>query len=103
MVKNLPTVQETQVTWVCSFPGQEGPLEEEMATLSNLLAGKSPRGAWWATVHRVTKSQTQLSTHACMQASIELHAEIFYKFDFSLFDKYSLHTCSVGHYAKCLE
>ncbi|KAB0337962.1 hypothetical protein FD754_024885 [Muntiacus muntjak] len=45
-------------------------------------------------------AKTQLSAHACMQASIELHAEIFYKSDFSLFDKYSLHICSVGHYAK---
>ena len=38
-------------------------LEEEMATHSSILAWKShgQRGAWWATVHRVTKSQKQLS------------------------------------------
>ena len=38
-------------------------LEEEMATHSSILACKShgKRGAWWATVHRVTKSQKQLS------------------------------------------
>ena len=24
------------------------------------------RGAWWAVVHRVTKSQTRLSTHTCI-------------------------------------
>ena len=33
------------------------------------------RGAWWATVHRVAKSQTQLmqlSRHACMQPMINL-------------------------------
>ena len=38
MVKNLPTIQET---WVQSL-GQEDPLEEEVATLSNILAWKIP-------------------------------------------------------------
>ena len=35
-------------------------LEEGMATHSSILAWRIPvdRGAWWATVHRVTKSQT---------------------------------------------
>ena len=36
-VKNLPAVQET---WVQSL-GQENPLEEEMATHSRILDGKS--------------------------------------------------------------
>ena len=38
-------------------------LEEGMATLSSVLAWRIPidRGAWWATVHVVMKSQTQLS------------------------------------------
>ena len=41
---------------------REDPLEESTATYSNILAGKNPmdRGAWQATVLRVTKSQTQL-------------------------------------------
>ena len=39
MVKNLLTVQET---WVRSL-GQEGPLEEEMATHSSILAWRIPR------------------------------------------------------------
>ena len=36
------------------------PLEEEMATYSNILAWKNPmdRGAWWATAQTVAKSQT---------------------------------------------
>ena len=48
-------------TWVRSL-GQEDPLEKEMATHSNILAWKDPMdgGAWQATVHWVTKSQTQL-------------------------------------------
>ena len=37
-----------------------------METHSSILAWRIPmdRGAWWATVHRVEKSQTQLSNQA---------------------------------------
>ena len=38
VVKNLPTMQEM---WVWPL-GQEDPLEEEMATYSNILAWKIP-------------------------------------------------------------
>ena len=43
--------------------GWEDPLEEGMATHSNILAWRIPmnRGAWRATVHGVAKSQTRLS------------------------------------------
>ena len=43
--------------------GWEDHLEEGMATHSSILAWRIPmdRGAWWATVHGVAKSQTQLS------------------------------------------
>ena len=49
-------------TWVRSL-GWEDSLEEEMATHSRILAWRIPmdRGAWRATVHGVTKNQTQLS------------------------------------------
>ena len=59
MVKNLPAIWET---WVQSL-SQEDPLEAGMATHSSILAWRIPmdRGAWWATAHEVTKSQTQLS------------------------------------------
>ena len=52
-VKNLPAMQETQVQSL----GQEDPLEKGMATHSSILAWRIPmdRGAWWATVHRVSK------------------------------------------------
>ena len=58
-VKNLPAMRET---WVQSL-GWEDPLEEGTATHSSILAWRIPmdRGAWWATVHGVAKSQTQLS------------------------------------------
>ena len=41
VVKNLPAIQETQVTWVQSL-GWENPLEEDMATHSSVLAWKIP-------------------------------------------------------------
>ena len=60
MVKNQPAVQET---WARS-PGREDPLEESMATHSSIVAwNPMDRGAWWATVHGIAKSQTQLSDY----------------------------------------
>ena len=59
MVKNLPAMWETSVQSL----GGEDPLEEGMATDSSILAWRisMDRGAWWATVHGVTTSWTQLS------------------------------------------
>ena len=53
VVKNLPAMKETQVR----FLGWEDPLKEDMATHSSIFTWKI-RGAWWATGHRVAKSQT---------------------------------------------
>ena len=62
MVKNPPAMRET---WVQSL-GWEDPPEEGMATHCSILAWRisMDRGAWWATVHGVTESDTteQLST-----------------------------------------
>ena len=51
--------------WVQSL-GQVEPLEEEMATLSSVIAWEISwnREVWQATVHRVTKSPTPLSEHS---------------------------------------
>ena len=58
MVKNLPAMWET---WVQSL-GWKDSLEEGLATHSSILAWRIPMaGAWWATIHGVIKSQTQLS------------------------------------------
>ena len=57
MVKNMPAMQET---WVRSLDWED-PLEEGMATHSNIFAWRicMDRGAWpEGMVHRVTKSQT---------------------------------------------
>ena len=61
-VKHPPAMWET---WVRSL-GWEDPLEEGMASHSSILAWRIPidRGAWQATVHGVTKSQTGLSNLA---------------------------------------
>ena len=58
-VKNLPAKQET---WVQSLDWEDS-LKEGMATHSSILSWRIPmdKGAWQATVHGVTKSQTQLS------------------------------------------
>ena len=56
MAKNLPAMQETQVRSL----GQEDSLEKgngyplQYSCLENSL----DRGAWWATVHGIAKSQT---------------------------------------------
>ena len=55
LVKKAPAMPETLV----QFLGREDPLEEGMATHSSILAWRIPmdRGAWWATVYELAKSQ----------------------------------------------
>ena len=60
-------MQETQETWAQSLD-PEDPLEESMATHFSTAGVENPmhRGAWWAMIQRVAKSQTplkQLSMH----------------------------------------
>ena len=52
--------------------GWEDALEEGMATRSNILVWRIPmdRGAWRATVHRVTKNRTQLSNKHKLKTDI---------------------------------
>ena len=54
VVKNLPTVQELQEMQVRSLEEDGNPLQY------SCLKNPMERGAWQATVRRVTKSQTQL-------------------------------------------
>ena len=56
MVKNPPEMQDT---WFQSLIGED-PLEEGTATHSSTLALENPvdRGAWRATLHGVTESDT---------------------------------------------
>ena len=52
MVKNLPAVKETQVQSELGKPPEEG-----NDYLLQYSWNSMDRGAWWATVHGVTKSQ----------------------------------------------
>ena len=60
--------------WVRSL-GREDPLEEGMTThFKSCLENPRDRGAWWATVHRVAKSWTQLKhahTHTLPGSAIK--------------------------------
>ena len=59
VVKNLPAMKETQV----QSPGQEDPLEKEMATHSSILAWKIPWTEKLGGIQSIgaQKSQTWLS------------------------------------------
>ena len=58
--RDLPAMQKTQGTLKVWSLGREDPLEEGMATHSSILVLENPmdRGAWRATVHRITQSWT---------------------------------------------
>ena len=65
MVKNLPpsaedTGDSDSIPGSGRFPREENGNPLQYSCLGNPV----DRGAWWATVHEVTKSWTQLSTHA---------------------------------------
>ena len=52
------SMQEIKEMWVQSLGGED-PLEMSMTTHSSILAWRIPwRGAWWITVHSVSKSLT---------------------------------------------
>ena len=57
-VKNLPAMQET---WVQSL-GRGDPVEEGVGTHSSIVAWRIPwaEEPWWAAVHGVANSRTQL-------------------------------------------
>ena len=59
LVKNLPAMQKILVQSL----GREDPLEKKMGAHSStvVVVNLINKGAWQATVHGVTKSQTRLS------------------------------------------
>ena len=61
-VKNPPAMQETQETWIRSRGREDSPGVGNGNPLKySCLESPMDRGAWWATVHGVVKSQSQLS------------------------------------------
>ena len=75
VVKNLPA----NTGYAVSTPGWGKSLEESVATHSSILAWRIPmgRGAWQATVHRVKKSQTQLSMRTSIHPNIKENSPEF--------------------------
>ena len=60
-VKNLPAMQEIQETRVHFPRSGRSPVEGDGNPLQYFcLKNPMERGAWWATVHEITKSQAQL-------------------------------------------
>ena len=59
MVKNIPTMQETQVQSLGQedFPGERNGYPLQYSRLENSM----DRETWWIIVHGVAKSQTRLS------------------------------------------
>ena len=55
-----------------SIPGGRNGNPLQYSCLGNTMES----GAWWATVHGVTKSQTQLSTHAHMHVSVQFSCSV---------------------------
>ena len=64
VVKNPPAnAGDTQETWGESLSQEDPPGGGSGNLLQySCLGNPMDRGAWWAIVHRVTKSQTRLST-----------------------------------------
>ena len=59
-VKNVPAMQETcLIPELGRFPGEGNEYPLQYSCLENPM----DRGAWWAIVHGVTKSQTWLNVH----------------------------------------
>ena len=76
MVKNLPT-SAGDIRDMSSIPGsQRSPGEGHSNPLQYYLENPMDRGAWWATVHSVTKSWTQLK-QLRMHTHIERNIIIF--------------------------
>ena len=89
-------MQETLVRYL----GREDPLEEGVATPSGVLAWRvsMDRGAWRATVHGVSKSQTQLTVQLDYKESSR-HGRGVMRCDKSLLmtPREALHKSGGGH------
>ena len=94
MVKNLPAMQETQVSISRSgrFPEEGNGYPFQCFCLEN----STDRGTWWAEVHGVTRSQTQLSntaTHTHTHTQTQATKLGLYS--------YKMKTARVQQYKKC--
>ena len=51
MVNNLPAMQETQETWVCSLGWEDAPGEGNGKLQYSCRENSMDKGAWWATIN----------------------------------------------------
>ena len=70
VVKNLPVkagdIRDMgSIPGLGRFPGGGNGNPLQYSCLENLWT-EEPKDSWWATVHRVTKSWTEATQHACM-------------------------------------
>ena len=82
MIKNLP-VNAEDIRNASLIPGlKRSPGEGNSKPLQySCLENSMDRGAWWATVHRVAKIQTQLSHLGHICAHTHKHTHIFIEID----------------------
>ena len=77
-LKQLPAMRET---WVRSLGWEDSPGEGNGNPLQySCLENPMDRGAWWATVHGVTKSRTRLNdfTHSLTHSLKKINRENYY-------------------------
>ena len=88
VVKNQPADAGDTGDRVRSL-AREDPLEEGVPPQCSCLVSPMDRGAWWATVHGVTESQTglkRLSLHACSSRLLLEKHFFFFLYDSSIFN-----------------
>ena len=73
MVKNLPanSGDKSSIPGSGRSPGRGNSNPLQYSCLENSMG----RGAWRATIHRTTKSQTQPRTHECTHTDTHTHKE----------------------------
>ena len=108
-VKNLPQMQETQV-W--SMGKEDPPRGGHRDPLQySYLEKRMDRGAWWATVHGVAKTQTQLSdperahTHTHTHTHTHIHTHTASSIPWTILPPnpgnvswFHWRTCLIAHY-----
>ena len=68
-------MQETEETQVQSLGWEDSPGEHRNPPRYSYVENAMDRGAWWATVHRLTESDTtEVTLHVCIQV---FHKEIY--------------------------
>ena len=105
VVKNLPAIRDAgSIPELGRFPGGGRGNPPQYSSLEN----PTDRAAWWATVHRVTKSWTrpkQLSMYTCMHItkwiwnyswcfSVSRKVELIRRLSYIKPDCFVLHSCS---------